>query len=73
MTPRCYTIAQILERLHMPRRTFFNLRKHGKLPWLEEIKPRAGRIVRYRADLVDRYLAGEWHVVPLRAFASHRR
>jgi hypothetical protein len=58
--PRCYTIAQILERVHMNRRTFFHLRKVGQLPWLEEIRPRAGRYVRYRADLVDRYVAGQW-------------
>jgi len=57
---QCYTIAQICERLSMARRTFFELRKRNALPWLEEIRPRAGRIVRYRADLVDRYLAGEW-------------
>lgn len=58
--PRCYTIAQVLERVHMTRRTFFHLRSNGQLPWLEEVRPRAGRFVRYRADLVDRYVAGQW-------------
>jgi hypothetical protein len=57
---RSYTIAQILERVPMSRRTFFRLRAAGELPFLEECQPRAGRIVRYRADLVDRYAAGQW-------------
>jgi hypothetical protein len=73
MTPerRCYTVAQLLDLLQIPRRTFFTLRKAGKIPCLEELKPRIGRRVRYRADLVDRYLAGEWG--RSRTFASQRR
>lgn len=73
MTPRCYTIARLLERdmLDMPRRTFFTLKKAGKLPFLDEIKPRVGRRIRYRADLIDRYLAGQWGQP--RSFSSHRR
>lgn len=59
--PRCYTLAQVLERAQIPTRTFFTLKKAGKLPWLQEILPRAGRLRRYRADLVDRYLAGQWN------------
>lgn len=45
----------------MSRRTFFRLRAKGELPYLEEIQPRSGRLLRYRADLVDRYLAGQWN------------
>jgi hypothetical protein len=59
---RCYTIAELLkpEMLDIPRRTFFELKANGKLPFLEELRPRLGRRVRYRADLVDRWLAGQW-------------
>jgi hypothetical protein len=57
---RCYTIAQILERLQMSKRTFARQRKAGALPFLEELRPRIGRRARYRADLIDRYLAGDW-------------
>lgn len=72
-SPRCYTIARLLQPdiLDMPRRTFFTLKAEGKLPFLEELKPRLGRRIRYRADLVDRWLAGEWG--RSRAFASARR
>jgi hypothetical protein len=71
--PRCYTVHQLLgvELLNMPRRTFFTLKKAGRLPFLEELKPRLGRRIRYRADLVDRYLAGQWG--QSRSLASHRR
>lgn len=69
--PRCYTMPELLEKLQMPERTFFTLKLAGKLPFLEELKPRLGRRVRYRADLVDRYLAGEWGQA--RTFAAHRR
>ena len=58
--PRCYTIPEILQKLQMPRTTFKTLRRAGLLPFLEELRPRLGRRVRYRADLVDRYLRGEW-------------
>jgi len=71
MSPHCYTVAQILELLQLPRRTFFTLKKAGQLPFLEELRPRIGRRARFRADLVDRYLAGEWG--RSRAFASHRK
>jgi len=60
MTPRCYVVAQLLEQLAMPRATFFRLKKAGKLPFLEELKPRVGRRARFRADLVDRWLANQW-------------
>jgi excisionase family DNA binding protein len=73
MSARCYTVAQLLsvELLNMSRSTFFELKKAGKLPYLEEIKPRSGRRLRFRADLVDRYLAGQYGQP--RSFASHRR
>lgn len=60
MTPRCYTAAQVMEKLNMPRSTFFMLKAAGKLPFVEELLPRVGRCARFRADLVDRYVAGEW-------------
>lgn len=59
--PRAYTVPQILEKLgDMPVTTFRDLRRQGKMPFLEEILPRLGKHPRYRSDLVDRYLAGEW-------------
>lgn len=69
--PRAYTIAMVCAVLSIPRRSFFHLRKTGQLPMLEELKPRIGRVVRYRADLVDRYADGLWGQP--RSFASHRR
>jgi hypothetical protein len=60
MTSRCYTTRQLLDLLNMPRRSFFDLKRAGKLPFLDELKPRLGRSARYRADLVDRWLAGNW-------------
>lgn len=71
MSARCYTVPQLLERMQIPRSTFFTLKRAGKLPFLEELKPRVGRRARYRADLIDRYLDGEWG--RSRSFASHRR
>jgi hypothetical protein len=60
--PKCYLVAQLLgpDLLNMPRTTFYTLKKAGRLPMLEELKPRIGRCARYRADLVDRYLANQW-------------
>jgi hypothetical protein len=70
--PRCYTAAQICEFLQMPISTFRNLKTQGKLPFLEELRPRLGMHARYRADLVDAYLRGEWRgptfVAPRRFF-----
>lgn len=57
---RCYVVPQILELLQVSRRTFARQRKAGALPFLEELRPRIGRRPRYRADLVDQYLRGEW-------------
>ena len=60
MSRRCYTVARLLEELDIPRRTFYELLAKGELPFLEEIQPRIGRHARYRADLIDRYLANQW-------------
>lgn len=68
---RCYTVADVITKLQMSTRTFRRLQRAGKLPFLEELRPRLGRIVRYRADLVDRYLEGRWDAP--RSFASARR
>lgn len=54
---RCYTTAEAIERFHMSRRTFFLLKSRGELP-LEELLPRLGRVVRYRAEPIDRWLEG---------------
>lgn len=55
--PRCYLIPELLERLQLSRRQF-EMRR-GEMPFIEELLPRIGRRPRYRADLVDAYLAGE--------------
>ena len=57
---RCYTGPEVRAKLRLSKTTFSRLKRDGKLPFLEELLPRRGRTVRYRADLVDRYLAGEW-------------
>ena len=59
-TPKCYTAPQIMALLQIPYRSFYDWKRRGKLPFLEELKPRLGGRIRYRADLVDRYLAGQW-------------
>jgi len=58
--PRCYTVAQVMEKLQMSRATFDRLRKAGQLPCVEELKPRLGGRARFRADLIDRYLANQF-------------
>jgi predicted DNA-binding transcriptional regulator AlpA len=60
MTPRCYTVNEILAALHLARSSFYDRWHRGELPFLEELKPRIGNRPRFRADLVDRYLAGQW-------------
>lgn len=57
---RCYLIRDILRLLTMNRKTFDRLRAAGKLPMLEELRPRLGGQPRYRAELIDKYLAGQW-------------
>jgi hypothetical protein len=66
---RCYTVPDVLAKLQMTKRTFTRLKHAGKLPFLEELRPRLGRRVRYRADLIDRYLRGEWQPI---AFGRRR-
>ena len=63
--PGCYTVADLCERLHLSRSSFYEARNAGRLPFLEELRPRIGRVIRYRADLVDRYLAGAWKPAPV--------
>ena len=58
--PRCYTVPELLAALKMTQRTFTALKAEGKLPFLEELKPRLGRRVRYKAEPVDKYLSGDW-------------
>jgi hypothetical protein len=57
--PRCYLIPELLERLQISRRQFEIKRASGEMPYIEELLPRIGRRPRYRADLVDAFLAGE--------------
>lgn len=57
---RCYTVAQVLGKLQMSRATFHRLRRAGSLPCVEELKPRLGGRARFRADLVDRWLANQF-------------
>jgi len=61
-TKRCYLTAQLLDMLQLAPSTFRKLRRTGQLPFVEEIKPPYGRHKRYRADLVDRYLANQFGV-----------
>jgi len=70
-TLRALTIKEVCEALNIPRRSFFHLRRTGQLPMLSELKPRIGRVVRYRAEPIDRYLNGQFGQP--RSFASHRK
>lgn len=54
---RCYTTAEAIRKLNMSRRTFFRLKSRGELP-LDELLPRLGRVARFRAEPIDRWLAG---------------
>jgi predicted DNA-binding transcriptional regulator AlpA len=58
---RCYTAAQIIALLQLPRASFYSLRRQGKLPFLEELQPRLGGRIRYKAAPVDRYLDNLWN------------
>jgi excisionase family DNA binding protein len=64
--PRCYTVPQICQLLDMPRSTFYLLKRTGQLPCLEECRPRFGRRMRFRADLIDRYCENELVRGPVR-------
>ena len=50
----------MVQTVNVPVRTFALHLAAGALPFLDELNPRIGRIARYRADLIDRYLAGQW-------------
>ena len=63
---RVYTTNQLIEALQMSRRTLERHIQKRDLPFLEEVRPRAGHIRRYRADLVDRYLENRWGSAPRR-------
>ena len=66
--PRCYLIPELLERLQISRSEFERKRGTGQMPYIEELLPRIGRRPRYRADLVDAFLAGERRpLLPARA------
>jgi predicted DNA-binding transcriptional regulator AlpA len=72
-TRRCYSAAEIIAFLGISESGFFKLKKRNKLPFLQELKPRlSARAIRYRADLVDRYLAGEWESTGRHFFGSAR-
>ena len=63
--PRCYTVPDLLLMLRLSRSSFYRELAAGHLPFLEELRPRIGGRPRYRADLVDRYLAGAWRPAPV--------
>jgi hypothetical protein len=56
---RCYTVPDLLIKLQLAKTTFHTLRRAGRRP-------------RYRADLVDRYLRGEWPQASLTFFRRQR-
>lgn len=68
---RCYTVPELLAKLQMAKTTFKTLHRAGKLPFLEELRPRLGKHARYRADLVEKYLRGEW-ARPVSSFGRRR-
>lgn len=69
MNDRCYTLDEVIAKLKFSRRTFFRLKAAGRIVCLEEIRPRIGR-PRYRADLVDKWVANRW-TEQGRAFFRH--
>lgn len=64
--PRCYTLAQVRAILQLSRSHFDRLHKAGQLPMLEELRPRMGTARRYRADLVDRWVANQFSTLAFR-------
>lgn len=70
MSHPCYTQPEVRALLKVSRSTFERLLAAGQLPFVQEIKPRAGR-PRYLAAPLDRYLSGEW-MQPLRSFGARR-
>jgi len=66
-----YFTNEIADLLRITRRTFDRQRVAGLLPFLDEIRPRLGNKPRYRAEPVDRWLAGQWEAP--RFFNATRR
>ena len=71
--PRFYTVRDLLLILRLSSTAFYRARDAGQLPFLEELQPRIGRTPRFRADLVDQYLAGEWRPKPAAVAPGRRR
>ena len=61
--PRCYLVKDICSSLKCSRRTFHRYSKAG-VPFLVELLPRLGRVRRFAAEPLDRYLAGVTPIVP---------
>jgi len=55
----------------MSAKKFERKHKAGELPYVVELQPSIPNHKLYRADLIDRYAAGEWEAP--RTLASHRR
>lgn len=70
LRPGVYTVTQVCERVSLARSTFYRLRDAGELPYLEEVKPRTGKRARYRADLVEQYVANAFNGSPARKNAA---
>jgi hypothetical protein len=61
----------VLDKLQLSRSHFYSQKRRGGLPFVEECRPRIGRMPRFRADLIDRWLSGQWptHIRSLRRSA----
>lgn len=69
---RAYLLPEVLEKLQMKRSTFFSLQAAGQLVMVEELKPRLGRRIRYKAEPIDRYVAGQWGIETRKYFVGVR-
>lgn len=58
--PKCYTVAQLLDALQLSRTQFFELKRQGELPFLEELQPRVGGKHRYKAEPIDLYFENKF-------------
>lgn len=70
---RCYSAAQIIAFLGIGESAFYDLKRRHRLPFVQELTPRLGRLVRYKAEPVDRYLAGEWQSATKHFFSGKQR
>ena len=68
-----YTITEVCERISMPRSTFYRLLAAGELPFIEEVQPRLGKRPRFRADLVETFVANQFNREPLRIVRPRKR